>query len=92
MGKFKYYVTTNGDGRWNVPGRRECALLFIKQDDLGDKRRLVFGLYPGGMAVGDTGLLTGPPDDKEPFSTILPGMPSLEIIEEDFKGVEASDC
>jgi hypothetical protein len=26
-------------------------------------RRLVFGLYPGGMAGGETGLLSGPPDD-----------------------------
>src|SRR5262249_19799954 len=28
-------------------------------------RQLVFGLYPGGAAGGDTGLLSGPPDDPD---------------------------
>lgn len=30
-----------------------------------EERRLVFGIYPGGAAGGDTGLLTGPPDDQK---------------------------
>ncbi|HXM40370.1 MAG TPA: hypothetical protein VN924_03915 [Bryobacteraceae bacterium] len=35
------------------------------------KRRLVFGLYPGGMAGGDTGLLSGPPDDQARVKSCL---------------------
>ena len=35
------------------------------------KRRLVFGLYPGGMAGGETGLLSCPPDDPPRVNACL---------------------
>jgi hypothetical protein len=36
-----------------------------------NKGRLVFGIYPGGAAGGDTGLLSGPADDAEKINSCL---------------------
>jgi hypothetical protein len=36
-----------------------------------EERRLVFGIYPGGAAGGDTGLLAGPPDDPKQVHACL---------------------
>jgi hypothetical protein len=36
-----------------------------------NKRRLVFGIYPGGASGGDRGLLSGPPDDANQIKSCL---------------------
>lgn len=37
----------------------------------GPTRPIIFGIYPGGAAGGDTGLLAGPPDDLERVNACL---------------------
>lgn len=36
-----------------------------------ERRGFVFGIYPGGALGGDTGLLSGPPDDLEQVNACL---------------------
>jgi hypothetical protein len=45
------------------------TLYFMKNSS--NKRRLVFGIYPGGAAGGDTGLLSGPADDPKQINSCL---------------------
>jgi hypothetical protein len=40
-------------------------------ENSSNKGRLVFGIYPGGAAGGDTGLLSGPADDAEQINSCL---------------------